>query len=215
MQNNSKKNDWWGEDEPLPQQIINTKFNDEISSDNESSDYNDLDSNDSNDSSKDISNVNKLEGEDNFIEELSNIIKKTYFKCNNLNISFNSKNNVNMCTNNYYINNYGYFGIVLKKIELYLYNNKKIINISKLRNDIDITSEKLKNLLTTNDYHLQEKLCIKLTEQKKNLADSYNYLLLEKEKKTDIDLIRKANNILKKNNDKSFKLCQSVKKHLV
>lgn len=208
MQNiSNKKNDWWGENEPIPEQIINTYFNDDIETDT----YIETDNNISADKSIDISSEKE---KDNFIEELSKIIKKTYYKCNDTNVVFNYKQNTDMCKNGYYINNYGYLGIVLKKIETYLYNNKKIINISKLRNDIDNTSEKLKKSLLTNDYHLQEKLCVKLTEQKKNLADSYNYLILEKEKKTDIDIIRKAMNILKKNNNSSFRLCQNVKKYL-
>lgn len=211
MDNNyNKQYDWWGEDEPLPTQIINKKFNDEILSDTE---Y-DKNTNKLENTEEEKKDKEKEKDKYNFIKELSNIIKKTYYKSTNINVSFNYKENLNMCSNKYYINNYGYFGIVLKKIEIYLNNNKKNINISSLRNDIDNTSEKLKNALLTNDYHLQEKICMKLTEQKKKLEDSYNYFLLEKEKKTDIDIIRKAINILKKNNDNSFKLCQNVKKYL-
>ena len=115
----------------------------------------------------------------------------------------------NMTNANYMIPGYGYLMIFLKKAESYYYHQKtKKINISKLRNDIDITKTNLRIAISKQDTNLQQKLCDKLIEQKKNLEEALESIKNVEQKNTMFDYVRAAIQIVRKNNERSLRFTQ-------
>ena len=112
----------------------------------------------------------------------------------------------NLTNDIYKISGYGYLIIFLKKAETYYYNQgTKKINISKLRNDIDITKTNLRIAITKQDTNIQQKLCDKLIEQKRILDEALTHLTDVQQKNTPIDYVKAAIHIVKKNNERSVR----------
>lgn len=112
----------------------------------------------------------------------------------------------NLTSDKYMVPGYGYLIIFLKKAEAYYYGQgTKKVNISRLRNDIDITKTNLRIALAKQDTQLQQKLCDKLIEQKKTLDDAMEIITDIEHKNTPLDYVKAAIRIVRKNNDRSLK----------
>jgi hypothetical protein len=112
----------------------------------------------------------------------------------------------NLTNDRYMVPGFGYLMIFLKKAESYYYHQGvKKVNISKLRNDIDITKTNLRIAIAKQDIQLQQKLCDKLIDQKKILEDAMVNIKNVEQKNTPLDYVKSAIRIVKKNNDKSLR----------
>jgi hypothetical protein len=112
----------------------------------------------------------------------------------------------NLTNDRYMVPGYGYLMIFLKKAESYYYHQGvKKVNISKLRNDIDVTKTNLRIAIAKQDIQLQQKLCDKLIDQKKILEDAMVNIKNVEQKNTPLDYVKSAIRIVKKNNDKSLR----------
>jgi len=112
----------------------------------------------------------------------------------------------NLTNDRYMVPGFGYLMIFLKKAESYYYHQGvKKVNISKLRNDIDVTKTNLRIAIAKQDILLQQKLCDKLIDQKKILEDAMVNIKNVEQKNTPLDYVKSAIRIVKKNNDKSLR----------
>ena len=112
----------------------------------------------------------------------------------------------NLSNQQYNIPGYGYIMIFLKKAEAYYYKQgTQKINISKLRNDMDVTKTNLRIAISKQDTNLQQKLCDKLVEQKKILDDALVSITNLKNKNTPLDYVKSAIRIVKRGNDRSIR----------
>lgn len=112
----------------------------------------------------------------------------------------------NLSNQEYNIPGYGYILIFLKKAESYYHKQgTPKINISKLRNDIDITKTNLRLAISKQDTQLQQKLCDKMVEQKKILEDALESISNIKKKNTPLDYVKSALRITKRGNERSIR----------
>jgi hypothetical protein len=115
----------------------------------------------------------------------------------------------NLSNHEYNIPGYGYILIFLKKAESYYHKQgTPKINISKLRNDIDITKTNLRLAIFKQDTQLQQKLCDKMVEQKKILEDALESISNIKKKNTPLDYVKSALRIIKRGNERSIRFVQ-------
>lgn len=111
----------------------------------------------------------------------------------------------NLSNQQYHIPGYGYIMIFLKKAEAFYYKQgTQKINISRLRNDMDITKTNLRIAIAKQDTNLQQKLCDKLVEQKKILDDALESISNVKNKNTPLDYVKSAIRIIKRGNERSL-----------
>ena len=111
----------------------------------------------------------------------------------------------NLSNQQYYIPGYGYIMIFLKKAEAYYYKQgTQKINISRLRNDMDVTKTNLRIAIAKQDTHLQQKMCDKLVEQKKILDNALENISNVKNKNTPLDYVKSAIRIVKRGNERSL-----------
>lgn len=204
--------------QPTVQTVVHSVENTESDSDSEN------DSEDSDDDVADIAHTDKPSSDkipvkkqskkndkekiNNLLDKLMPHIKKNKNSIDSAVFTVAKQGYVsqNLTSDKYMIPGYGYLMIFLKKAEAYYYKQgTKKVNISRLRNDIDITKTNLRIAISKQDTSLQEKLCEKLIEQKKTLDEAMEIVKDIEQKNTPLDYVKAAIRIVKKNNDRSLK----------
>ncbi len=149
------------------------------------------------------------------VEKIYELLSTDFHKFKTLDVSINNKGSFthNLTTQSYYVEPFGYLGIVLKKAEAYYIKTTQKVNISHIRCEIDGIQSELRIALIQNNYKHQEKLCIRLQERRKILQDALAYVEKVKTKTTDLDIIRDAISIVCSNKGRSQKFCNLFKSY--
>ena len=112
----------------------------------------------------------------------------------------------NLINESYNIPGFGNFFILLLRSQAFFQAQGQLkVNISKLRQDISLTTTNLRGAMLKHDDVLQEKLLEKLTEQKAALQEAEKTINQIKEKNTPLDKVRAALRIIKRGNERAVR----------
>ncbi len=208
-----KEVEWWeieeSEIKPLGQET-DTNFSPEQLRDNHEDDDDSQDGEEDKQQKIKEKSVNQI-----LVEKIYELLSTDFHKFKTLDVSINNKGSFthNLTTQSYYVEPFGYLGIVLKKAEAYYIKTAQKVNISRIRSEIDGIQSELRIAVVQNNYKHQEKLCIRLQERRKILQDALQYVEKVKTKTTDLDIIRDAISIVCSNKGRSQKFCNLFKSY--
>ena len=112
----------------------------------------------------------------------------------------------NLINESYNVPGFGNFFILLLRAQAFFQAQGQLkVNISKLRQDISLTTTNLRGAMLKHDDVMQEKLLEKLTEQKAALQEAEKTINQIKEKNTPLDKVRSALRIIKRGNDRAVR----------
>jgi hypothetical protein len=199
------------EDEPIKQPAPPSKPKMMQSSTSKNTDASDDDDDESSDDDEGVSaavKISKHQKMQNLCKELlenitryrSTIEKQPYT------ITRKGFTTQNLINESYNIPGFGNFFILLLRAQAFFQAQGQLkVNISKLRQDISLTTTNLRGAILKHDDVLQEKLLGKLTEQKIALQEAEKTINQIKEKNTPLDKVRSALRIIKRGNERAIR----------
>ena len=121
----------------------------------------------------------------------------------------------NLINESFNVPGFGNFFILLLRAQaFFLAQGQLKVNISKLRQDISLTTTNLRGAMLKHDDVLQEKLLEKLTEQKAAMQEAEKTINQIKEKNTPLDKVRAALRIIKRGNERAIRFTDMFRNHV-